>query len=188
MKYMEYKKLFLFIEGDDDERYFKHILLDLFKKKVNEIQLWKYTKKTNEKRKKFINTINSVDFWDYICFGDYDSSTCITMKKENIIKHLNNVIKNKIIIVIEEIESWYLAGVDNDFLREIGCQKLMDCPSIYITKEIFNNIIPPKMPRINFMKKILDNYDIDKAIKNNKSLKYLFRKILNFESINRNIN
>ena len=176
---MEYKKLFLFLEGDDDERYFNYLLLELFKKKVSEIQIWKYANKAIEKKKKFVNTINSVDFWDFIFFIDYDSSTCITMKKENIIKQLINVAKKNIIIIIEEIESWYLAGVDNDFLREIGCQKLMDRRSIYLTKEIFNSMIPLKMPRINFMRKILENYDIDKAIKNNSSLEYLFRKILN---------
>ena len=53
----------------------------------------------------------------------------------------------------------------------------MDCPSINITKEKFNRIIPKDMPRILFLRKILQNYDIELALRNNKSLNYLFENV-----------
>ncbi|MHA1294014.1 MAG: hypothetical protein ACTSQJ_15285 [Promethearchaeota archaeon] len=174
---MKYSQLFLLLEGDDDERFFKHILIEKLKKKYTEVKIWKYSKKTHIQRKRFIDTINRVEYWDYLCFRDFDSNKCITNKKDKIIAKFNRIDRKKIFIVREEIESWYLAGVDNNFLRSIGANNLMDCPSIYITKEKFNRIIPKNMPRVLFLRKILQNFNLDLALKNNNSLKYLFKKL-----------
>ena len=43
-------KLFIFIEGDDDERFFNRIIIPMFEKKYDKVQLWKYAQK-----KKFQN-------------------------------------------------------------------------------------------------------------------------------------
>ena len=174
---MEYNQLFLFLEGDDDERFFEHILGKKFKEIYTEVKIWKYSRKTDKQRKRIIDIVNKVDNWDYLCFRDFDSNRCITNKKDKIIDKFERINREKIFIVIEEIESWYLAGVDNDFLRSIGVSNLMDCPSIYITKEKFNCIIPKDMPRILFLRKILQSYDIDLALRNNRSLNYLFEKV-----------
>ncbi|MBD3196076.1 MAG: hypothetical protein GF317_13540 [Candidatus Lokiarchaeota archaeon] len=178
---MEYSLLFLFLEGDDDERFFEQILLERFQELYTEVKIWKYAKKTDIQRKRFIDIVNNEDNWNYLCFRDFDSNTCITSKKESIISKFDRIVIENIFVVVEEIESWYLAGVDNDFLRSIGATNLMDCPSIYITKEKFNHIIPKEMPRIQFMRKILQSYDIDLALTNNKSLKYLFDTLFSIE-------
>ena len=39
---MPYKRLFILIEGDDDERFFEKIINPLLDKKYNSITLWKY--------------------------------------------------------------------------------------------------------------------------------------------------
>jgi len=172
-----YSQLFLFLEGDDDERFFKYILVEKFKQLYTDVKIWKYSRKTDIQRKRFIDTINNVENWFYFCFRDFDSAICITSKKEIISYKYDRIDEEKIFIIIGEIESWYLAGVDNDFLRSIGSTNLMERPSIYTTKEEFNNLIPKKMPRILFMRKILQNYDIRLALRNNSSLKYLFGKL-----------
>ena len=178
---MEYERLYLFLEGDDDERFFEQILFPMFKDLYSDVRIWKYSKKTNNQRKRFIDTINKIGNWDYLCFRDINSAKCITQKKEKISDKFNRIIPEKIFIVIEEIESWYLAGITNDFLRSIN-SKPLDRSRNNITKEYFTSLIPNDMLRINFLQKILKNYEIDLAIKNNKSLAYLFMKKFSFRA------
>jgi hypothetical protein len=123
---LEYSLLFLYLEGDDDERFFKQILLDRFQELYSEIKIWKYARKTDIQRKRFIDTVNKVDNWTYFCFRDFDSNTCVTNKKENIKNKFERIEIANVFIIIEEIESWYLAGINNDFLRSIGAPNLMD--------------------------------------------------------------
>lgn len=175
---MEYTRLYLFLEGNDDERFFEQILLCEFKKIYSDVKIWKYTKKTDNQRKRFIDTINKVTNWDYICFRDINSSKCVTQKKEKTIKKFDRINTKKIMIVIMEIESWYLAGIDNEFLSHIRAN-LIDRTCDSITKEYFNSLIPKGMLRINFLQKILQNYNINLAIRNNKSFSYIYKKLFN---------
>lgn len=174
---MAYRKLFLFLEGNDDEIFFTHLLIDKFNELYNEVQIWKYAEKTKTKRKQFIRTISNVNEWDYICFGDFNSAKCITQAKERICTKFQELDKEKILVVVVEIESWYLAGVNNSFLREIGA-KIKDRASITMNKEYFERLIPEKMPKAIFQQKILENYDMKLAAKNNESFKYFIKKYL----------
>lgn len=175
---MEYTRLYLFLEGNDDERFFEQILLCKFKEIYSDVIIWKYTKKTDSQRKRFIDTINKVRNWDYICFRDINSAKCITQKKEKTVNKFDRINIEKIMIVIMEIESWYLAGIDNEFLRHIRAN-LIDCSYDHITKEYFNSLIPKNMLRINFVQKILQNYNINLAIRNSKSFAYIYKKLFN---------
>ena len=178
MKFMIYSKLFLFLEGNDDETFFNQILCDKLKGLYTEVIIWKYAQKTDNQRKRFINAVNENKNWDYLCFRDYNSAKCMTEKKKKISDKFNTIILEKVFIIVLEIESWYIAGVDNDFLRSLGAETI-DTNSNYITKENFNNLIPNTMPRDIFLSKILENFNIELAITNNKSFAYFMKKVLN---------
>jgi hypothetical protein len=91
---MIYSKLFLFLEGNDDETFFNQILCDKLKGLYTEVIIWKYAQKTDNQRKRFINAVNENKNWDYLCFRDYNSAKCITEKKKKItIKFLVITIK-----------------------------------------------------------------------------------------------
>ena len=128
-------------------------------------------------RTKYIRTILNKENWDYICACDIDTSACYPEKKRSFISKNILIEEDKIVVVIKEIESWYLAGIDNDFLRSIRAG-LIDRNCNEITKEIFNNLIPKKMPRAIFLNKILENYNTDLAKRNNSSFLYFLRTFL----------
>ncbi len=170
--------LYVLLEGNDDERFFEAILKRKFEEKYLKVRIWKYAEKPKSKIRKFIDIIEDQTNWDYLYFCDFDSEICIAKKKDVIKEVIERIDVEKIIVVREEIESWYLAGIDNDFLRNLGADSLIESVPKYITKEQFNNLIPKDMPRIMFLRKILHNYEISKALKNSKSLGYVFRKFL----------
>ena len=46
---MDYKRLFLLVEGDDDERFIKQIITPLFEENYKYIKPWKYSQKKKNK-------------------------------------------------------------------------------------------------------------------------------------------
>lgn len=49
---------------------------------------------------------------DYFYIVDINKLPCVIAKKQNIKNSLTNIDQGRIIVVIKEIESWYLAGLD----------------------------------------------------------------------------
>ena len=110
--------------------------------------------------------------------GDYDSSDkCITLKKEELISKFNHLNKNVIFIVKDEIESWFLSGMNTDL--EIFDEFNIPDDTEGITKEMFNEMMNNSHfnSRIDLMIEISKSYDFDLATKRNNSFKYFIKKL-----------
>ena len=175
---MAYKQLFIFIEGDDDERFFKTVVKSFVQEKYSAIRFQKYSRKNKKWKVNFIKSINSMKA-DYICVGDINNSPCVTSKKEKITSDFDNrITENKIIVVVKEIESWYLAGLDESTSRKLGIRENINTTDTF-NKEHFNQLIPNNTPRTVFMREMLENYDVETAKGRNKSFKYFMNKWIN---------
>ncbi|CAG0971714.1 MAG: hypothetical protein MPEBLZ_00590 [Candidatus Methanoperedens nitroreducens] len=163
-------KLFIFIEGDDDERFFNRIIKPMFENKY-EVHLWKYAQKKNEKIFQFLNSIQAMNDADYIYVADNNGSPCITDRKQRIENDFKNIDKNKILVVVREIEGWYLAGIDEGSSKKFGIKSFHNTE--HINKSAFNDVKPKKFSsRIDFMSEILKLFCIDTAKKKNGSFSY----------------
>ena len=60
---------------------------------------------------------------------------------------------------------------DEKISKELGIRKKIETTD-NIIKEHFNQLIPKKMPRSVFMRKILENYDVEVAEGKNRSFEY----------------
>jgi hypothetical protein len=167
-------KLFIFIEGDDDARFFTRIIIPLFENNYDKVQLWKYTQKKNEKIFQFLKSIQAMNA-DYIFVADNNGSPCITDRKQRIENDYQNIDKNKILIVVREIEGWYLAGMDDGSSKKLGINSFPNTE--HINKGAFNDLIPKKFnSRIDFMSEILKLFCIDTAKSKNGSFGYFVEK------------
>ena len=170
---MKRKKLYIFVEGNDDELFFKRIIQPLFLIHYTDVEIFKYAQWKKQKVELFIQSIVTLDY-DYIFTADIDMMETINDKKKIIKNRFSNVDSTKIDVVIKEIESWYLAGVSlekssvmNIFLPENTNE---------ITKEDFNEICHRSYrSRIDFMYEILKSYSIDLAKENNDSFNYFVK-------------
>ena len=175
---MDYMLLFILIEGDDDERFFERVVKPFFQKRYSAVKFWQYAKENKKRRANFIKSIASIKA-DYICVGDIDNVPCVTSKKEKITDGFGKKITaDRIVVVIRSIESWYLAGLDENASKKLGIRKKIKTTDNLI-KEHFNQLIPKKMPRSEFMQKILENYDVEMAKGNNRSFGYFLNKWMN---------
>lgn len=172
---MSSKRLFLLVEGNDDERFFSKVIVPKFKGIYEWVEVWKYSQQGKKRVKNFLRSIEAMRA-DYIYFGDIDQSPCITAKKEKALEACRSLKSDKIIIVIKEIESWYLAGLDKRSTTQLGIS--FNFPATDdITKEKFNEIIPKKFTsRIDFMSEIVKHFSIDAAKQKSKSFKYFYEK------------
>jgi nitrogen regulatory protein PII-like uncharacterized protein len=173
---MHYKRLYVFVEGNDDERFFKKILKPFFKTKYSDVNIFKYAEVKKEKIVNFIKSINSMS-GEYILLNDINSSVCISAKKQQIQNEISNLKFDSITVVIKEIESWILAGLDTQSSKRLKIKNFRNTDSI--NKEQFYNLMKNKYDsRIDFMIDILNYYSIDIAKTKNKSFRYFCEKYL----------
>ena len=109
-----------------------------------------------------------------------DSRThpCKTSMKQERFDKYDALDYSKIIIVKEEIESWFLAGVDNSFDKFKGWE--IPCRTDSIEKEDFDKIYKISFDSKNdCLKEIAKIYNFDLAIERNSSFKYFLNKLSN---------
>lgn len=103
---------------------------------------------------------------------DRNETPCITSKKELRTNKYSYLDSDRIIIVKEEIESWFLAGIDS----ELDQFKNFRIPSNtdLITKEDFDKILKEHSidNKNNFLIEIGKNFNIELAAQRNTSFKY----------------
>ncbi len=163
------KRLFIWVEGRDDERFFNAIIKPRFERSYQLVEVRPYA---NLKRQKLSNFIKSIEILsdDYIFVADIDTAPNVDAKKDDIHARLAIVARSRISIVIREIESWYLAGLDVGCLPvDIGAIR----PTDEVDKEQFNLLIPEEFDsRIDFMMEILKCFSVDQARHLNRSFNY----------------
>ena len=175
------KSLYILVEGNDDIQFFDRIIKPRIKGNYDSIILWDYAqkKKKNIKIKNFIRSIESMDA-DYIYVSDINNSPCVSEKKNNIKGKFRNIDDNRIVIVVKEIESWYLAGLSDENAKKFKIRPSNIKDTNIISKEQFNVLIPENYrdSRINFMIEILKYFCIETGKQRNKSFKYFVDKYI----------
>jgi len=171
---MGYKRLFIWVEGEDDRRFFEKIMVPKLQRKYNFVKTRRYAALKKEKIDNFLKSIKAMGA-DYIYVTDINNSPCVTAKKREIQNKLKNIEGERIMVVIKEIESWYLAGLDNIASRKLGIRTYNVTDDI--TKEQFNSLIPKRYDsRIDFMLEILKIFSIEIAKQKNRSFRYCIEK------------
>jgi len=175
---MEYKQLWVLIEGSDDTRFIDKIIRPILINNYNSIKTWEYSKEPLQRKKKILKSIAAIGD-DYLFFSDINNSPCVSKKmdvlKSNFKKTVNS---NNIVVVIKEIESWYLAGIDKKCCRRLNIRFYDRTDNV--GKEECHAIIAKSkyQPRVHCMAEMLRNYDACLAVGRNKSFNYFFRKQL----------
>lgn len=170
----EMECFFVFVEGPDDERFITSVLGN------DKIKVIKYAREKKEYINRYIKSIKSIPNYDYIVICDIDLKSLVE-KKNAILAQFPDCKVEKIIVSIAEIESWYIAGVDEITSKAMKIKYVYYTD--YITKEKFNQMIPSKIDRINIMIEILKKYNLNEAILRNKSLKYFWEYISHIEEM-----
>ncbi len=176
---MPYRRLFLFLEGDDDERFFRAVLFPLLSKRYANV----FPVQVSQLRKKKIaGWLRSIERMgaDYLYVRDLDRYPCVTAVKGALRKAYPRLAPERIQIVKLEIESWYCAGIGPGRLEGLEIATCLETEGI--TKEKLEAVIPGgRVNRIPTLVEILEGYDLGAAARRNASLRYFLRKHLAVE-------
>lgn len=169
-------KIWVFLEGKDDLRFFVKIVFPILEQRYSHIKPIKYSNLSPEKRANMIAAINNSGA-EYVYVQDLDEAPCISFSKNNTVTLLSNIIApENIIVVIREIECWYLCG-----LNENECTKLLGhniASTESYTKNQFNKLIPKGVSRAEFMRNLLSKFNLRIGEQKNCSFKYFSEKWL----------
>ena len=173
----KYKKLFIWVEGPSDQRFFDKVVKPEFERKYGRNQV--HIRQYSEMRKElFIKSIDGIKANDnhYICIADIDKAPCVSRRKqEKREEKFGNVADDRIIIVVKEIEGWYLAGLKDDACKRLGFSSFDNTDET--SKGQFKRLQREKFRSYrNFMIEILKSFDIKTAKRKNKSFGYFAEK------------
>lgn len=171
-------KLYIWVEASPDEAFFRRIIIPVISN--NYVPRVIKGKSLLKKSPQFLRSIEKVGD-SYIFVTDLNKGTpCVSERKSLVQLELPDIDRNKIIVVVTEIEGWYLAGLNRLSIRRlnVSAQKLKSKSLDSITKQEFLNIIPKGCTELQFRQKILRYFDINVAILKNKSFKYFFDKYM----------
>lgn len=165
---MPYTRLFLLVEGDDDVRFVERVVIPTLSSRYDFVQPWKYAQKKAEKVNAFLKSIKSMGA-DYFLLGDLNAEPCFPGRIRTLLTRFTSLDKRQALIVMREIESWYLAGLGDN--NPLGVQVPGDTSDL--PKEQFNETMPQQFDsRIDYMIEILRQFDIGTATQRNPSFLY----------------
>src|SRR5512139_1431216 len=101
---MKERRLFILVEGNDDERFFSRIVKPLFADLYSSVEIVMFACMKNEKVNRFIRSIGQMGH-DFIMCAEIDKEPNVVAKK-----HLQNeryklFANDHIVIIVREIES-----------------------------------------------------------------------------------
>lgn len=176
---MAWKSLYVFVEGNDDELFFDTVIRPLLRPHFNEVSTIKYGQQTDIWVNNFLSSIQSMSQLmevDYLFLCDINNSPCVTAKKQEAVQRYTSLEESKIVVVVREVEGWYLAGLDQDSCKQLRIRCFADTNSI--TKEQFNQLMPSSIrARPVFLQQILQRFSLEVAKQKNASFQYLCRRL-----------
>ena len=115
---------------------------------------------------------------DYVFLADINRQPCVTAKKRKLTDHFPELDDDRTVVVVMEIESWYMAGAEDRACRRLGLQPSRSTDTL--TKEQFSELVPKRFDsRVDFMAELLKCFSIETAKGRNRSFRYFVERHVN---------
>jgi len=167
-------RLNIFLEGSDDVRFFEKALVPVLRTRYGEVRLIPYASLRGVVVDRLIRGLERREE-EYVIVADIDSEPSVRAKKGVILRRFGRAGPGAVVVVVMEIESWYVAGADDGFLR--GCGLVPPGSTDRLTKEEFNALIPRRyISRVEFMLDLLESYSLERGADRNRSLEFFLNR------------
>jgi hypothetical protein len=164
-----FTQLFVWVEGPDDQRFVDTILRPRLEELYDWVEVVPYSGMANEKITKWIESIRSINDATYAFLADNDQSACVPAKKEELVRRIKSLQPSRIVIVVEEIEAWYLAGLAAEGRERLGINEMANTDNV--NKEAFDlHRRPDYGSRVDWMIEMLRHYSLEEGCSRNSSL------------------
>jgi hypothetical protein len=173
--------LYVICEGDDDQQFFEHVVEPRLSYATHEVEYFQYAQSPHEDVRNLIHSIQSMQEKgidaDYLYLRDHDQAPCKATRFDEIDRQYDELIaRNRTFLVVQMIESWYVAGLKNQH----DLSMLADAPSQTddLGKQDFTEMIDEDAVRTDVLQEILKRFDVHQARYKNDSFEYFCAAIL----------
>ena len=174
---MPYRQLHVWVEGYYDALLFIRVVRPLLESRYDWIEIVEYAGRSPVWRQGYLRNIQSNQAASYIYVTDLNAAPCVTAKKTDIRGGMSQIQVERVLVVVPEIEAWYLAGLDAEHSARLGIGELV--ATGHITKEEFTRLRPRGFnSNREFMLELLDCFSVEAARAKNASFDYFCRKFL----------
>jgi len=170
--------IYVFLEGDKDVRFFSAVIKPILEKRYAVVRPWRYAQRSRDDVMRALKSVKDGKA-DYLFLKDIDTCPCITARKEELTgTYKKRIDSSWVIVVVKEIEGWYLAGLDDNSRQDFGISPNRHRHTNDLTKEQFESLLPARYDSIvEFMDEILRRFQIETAKGKNRSFGYLMDKL-----------
>ena len=162
------------MEGPDDYEFFSRIIKLLFEQTYDWVEFIQYAERPKAWMNDFFKSIQAIGA-EYVFVTDLDESPCVTQKLDKVEKTYPFYERQKMQVIVQEIEGWYIAGLSDKDYQQLKLKSVQDTSSL--TKEQFNQLIPAKFSsRRDFMSELLKLFSMATAVQKNNSFRYFAEK------------
>lgn len=173
--------LYVLCEGDDDERFFSRVVQPCLSYAGHEVKYFQYAECPHEDVRNILHSIeymaaNGIDA-DYLFLRDFDRASCKTSRLDEIDRKYDGLVaRDRTFLVVQMIESWYVAGLENQH----SVPMLDDAPSQTddLLKRDFENMMADDADRLDVLQEIFKHFDVDRARYKNTSFEYFCSAVL----------
>jgi hypothetical protein len=174
---MPFSQIFVWVEGPDDQRFVETILLPAMRGQYDFVEIVPYAGMTKEKAIKWLESIRAMENTNYIFLADKDRSPCVSQKKADLTQKIKSLQADRISVVVEEIEAWYLAGLTAHGRASLEIAYIGNTD--HIDKEAFDlHRAEAFDSRVDWMIEMLRFYSLEEGTARNASLRYFAEKFL----------
>jgi hypothetical protein len=174
---MDRRLVLVFLEGADDERFFDGVIRPILTGRYNNVVPWKYARRPKDDLKKALKSVRDQKA-DCLFLADIDTHPCITSRRQSLLDaYRKRIDPSWVIVVVREIESWYLAGLDDEHAQELRLSPVRHTDGL--TKEQFREMMPKRFNGsvVDFMTEVLRGFRSETAKTKNRSFCYLMDKL-----------
>lgn len=173
--------LYVLCEGDDDERFFDRVVQPRLSYADHEVRYFQYAACPHEDVRNLLHSIedmqaNGVDA-GYLFLRDYDRAPCKASRFDEIDQRYDDLVsRDRTFLVVQMIESWYVAGLKNQH----DLSMLADVPSQTddLVKKDFEDMMADEAVRTDVLQEVLKRFDVDRARYKNNSFEYFCSSVL----------
>jgi hypothetical protein len=167
-----------FIEGPDDERFIEQVIKPILT--TENVNTHTYSKQPDQSVNQAIAGFQGM-YRELYLLRDYDEGNqkcqCISERKNFVKNKFKNIRKDQIIIAIDEIEAWYLAGIDAESASDLGIDLFTHTNNVnkcdFVSKLEKSEYTYKK----NFQMEIIKKFSIDTAREKNDSFQYCLDRL-----------
>ncbi|MBN1508993.1 MAG: hypothetical protein JW955_19255 [Sedimentisphaerales bacterium] len=173
---MNRRLVLVFLEGADDERFFDGVIRPILAQRYDNVVPWKYAQRSKDDVKKALKSVQDQKA-NCLFLVDINTHPCVSARKQGLLDTYGKRIDPSwIVVVVSEIESWYLAGLDDEHALELGLSPVHHTDRL--TKEQFAGMVPRRLDSVAaFMNEILKSFRIETAKTRNRSFCYFMDKL-----------